>query len=71
MLLHWRRATPEQKLERMFGMARLVNELARSELRLRFPQATERELTLRLASRVYDRDTMMRAFGWDPDIQGG
>jgi len=70
MILHWRRATPEQKLERMFGMARLVNDLARSELRQRFPQASERDVTLRLASRVHDRETMIRVFGWDPDVQG-
>ena len=33
MLERWRTATPDEKLDRMFGMAALVNELARSDLR--------------------------------------
>ena len=67
---HWRRASPDQKLDRMFGMARLVNELARAEIRQRHPEATDREVELRLASRALDRETMIRAFGWDPAVHG-
>jgi hypothetical protein len=48
----------------------MINELARAELKQRYPDATPREIDLRLASRVLDRDTMIRAFGWDPDKQG-
>jgi hypothetical protein len=70
MLEHWRRATPDQKLARMFGMAHSVNELARAELRMRYPSATDREIDLRLRSRTLDRETMIRAFGWDPDEHG-
>jgi len=70
MIEHWRRATPDQKLDRMFGMAALVNELARSEIRQRYPDATAREIDLRLASRTLDRETMIRAFGWDPAVRG-
>jgi hypothetical protein len=70
MLEHWRRATPEQKLARMFGMGHMVNELARAELRSRYPDATDREIDLRLRSRTLDRLTMIRAFGWDPDVHG-
>ncbi len=70
MLEMWRRATPDQKLARMFGMGHMINELARSETRGRYPTATPREIELRLASRTLDRQTMMNAFGWDPDIHG-
>jgi HEPN domain-containing protein len=66
----WRAATPSQKLEKVFGIGRMINELARAELKQRYPDATPREIDLRLASRVLDRDTMIRAFGWDPDEQG-
>lgn len=55
----WRRATPEQKLEKMFAIGRLVDELARAELKQRYPWATRRDLDLRLASRLLDRDTMI------------
>lgn len=70
MLDHWRTATPSEKAARMFGMAAMVNELARAELRLRYPEATPREIDLRLRSRTLDRDTMIRVFGWDPDLHG-
>jgi hypothetical protein len=70
MLEIWRRATPDQKLARMFGMGRMINELARAETRRRYPAATAREIELRLASRTLDRETMIKAFDWDPDIHG-
>ena len=54
----------------MFGMGHMINELARAETRRRDPAATPREIELRLASRTLDRDTMINAFGWDPDIHG-
>lgn len=70
MLELWRRATPEQKLARMFGMGQMINELARAEVRRRYPTASAREVDLRLASRTFDRQTMLDAFGWDPDVHG-
>jgi hypothetical protein len=70
MLGLWRRATPDQKLARMFGMGRMINELARAETRRRYPTATPREIDLRLASRTIDRETMIKAFDWDPDVRG-
>jgi hypothetical protein len=70
MIEIWRRATPDQKLARMFGMGHMVNELARAETRRRYPDAAPREIELRLASRTLDRETMIKAFGWDPDING-
>jgi hypothetical protein len=66
----WRRATPEQKLARMFGMAQMINELARAEVRQRYPTASPREIDLRITSRTFDRETMIKAFGWDPEIRG-
>ena len=66
----WRRATPAQKLRKVFSIGKMVNDLARAELRRRYPAATPRELELRLASRNLDRETMIRAFHWDPDLQG-
>jgi hypothetical protein len=62
----WRGATPAQKLRKMCSIGRLIDDLARAELRQRFPWATDRDLDLRLAGRVLDRETMIAAFGWDP-----
>jgi hypothetical protein len=66
----WRRASPAQRLRKVLGIGRMVNELVRGELRGRFPGATPREIELRLASRNLDRETMIRAFHWDPELQG-
>jgi len=70
MIAHWRRITPAQKLARVLTLGRTVNELTRSYLRQQYPEATPREIELRLASRNLDRETMIKAFGWDPDIRG-
>jgi hypothetical protein len=66
----WRRATPAQKIRKILGIGKMVNDLVRGELRGRYPDATAREIELRLAARNLDRETMMRAFNWDPELQG-
>ncbi|HWO20950.1 MAG TPA: hypothetical protein VNO30_19420 [Kofleriaceae bacterium] len=70
MIELWRKATPEQKLQKVLSIGRMLNEFVLADLRQRYPEATERELQLRLAARSYDRDLMMKAFGWDPDVHG-
>jgi hypothetical protein len=66
----WRRATPAQKLRKVLGIGKMVNDLVRGELRRCYPDATPREIELRLASRNLDRETMIRAFHWDPELHG-
>jgi hypothetical protein len=70
MFALWRRATPGQKLRKVFGIGKMINDLVRGELRGRYPGATPREIELRLASRNLDRETMIRAFNWDPELHG-
>jgi hypothetical protein len=70
MLEHWRRATPAEKLERVLSLGRSVNELTRAWLRKEYPAATPREIELRLAARNLDRELMIKAFGWDPEVHG-
>jgi hypothetical protein len=53
------------------GVFELVEELAAARIKARYgPDLSERELRLRLAALWIDRETMVRAFGWDPEIQG-
>ena len=66
----WRKATPAQKLAKLLSIGRSINELVRAVLRRQYPNATPREIELRLASRNLDRKTMIEVFGWDPDIHG-
>jgi HEPN domain-containing protein len=70
MIEIWRRATYEQKLQKVLTIGRSVNELVRAYLRTQYPDATPREIELRLAARNLDRETMIKAFGWDPDVRG-
>jgi hypothetical protein len=70
MFALWRQATPGQKLRKVFGIGKMINALVRGELRKRYPDATAREIELRLAARNLDRETMIRAFNWDPELHG-
>jgi hypothetical protein len=70
MIELWQRATYEQKLQKVLSIGRSINELVRSYLRTQYPDATSREIELRLAARNLDRETMIKVFGWDPDIHG-
>ena len=67
----YRRMSPQQKLARVFSLNRTLECLASARIKAWYgPQLSERELRLRLAALRLDRDTMVRVFGWDPDIEG-
>ena len=70
MIELWRKAPPEQKLQRVLDLGRSINELIRVRLRTQYPEATPREIELRLAARNLDRATMIKVFGWDPEVHG-
>lgn len=66
----WRRMSSAERLRRIGDLGKLVEAVAGADIRRRYPQATEREVRLRLAARQYDRDLMIQAFGWDPEVEG-
>jgi ribosomal 50S subunit-associated protein YjgA (DUF615 family) len=66
----YRRMSGVQKLERVRQLTLAVQELALADIKRRHPDADERELALRLASRWLDPELMVRAFGWDPRKAG-
>jgi hypothetical protein len=67
----YRRMSPGQRLMMAMDMNRAVQQMAAARIRAQYgPGLSERELRLRLASLWIDRDTMMRAFGWDPAAEG-
>jgi hypothetical protein len=59
----YRRMTPAQKLRRVVELGRSVEAFARARLREELPDASEREITLRVAALRFDRATMERVFG--------
>ena len=66
----YRRMSVADKMARVSAMSRAVQELGLCDVRRAHPNAGERELALRLASRRLDAATMRRAFNWDPDVMG-
>ncbi len=66
----YRKMSPQQKLARVVMMTRSAQQMALARLRSTYPDADERELTLRLGALWLDRETMIRVFGWDPQTKG-
>ena len=62
-----RKMTGPEKIAAVFQMNEMLWELAESSVRQQYPQACDREVFLRTASRFHDRETMKRVYGWDPD----
>ena len=66
----WRRMQPWEKLRIVAELMRATDELAVAGIRERHPNATPREIQLRLGALRIDRESMIRAFGWDPEQKG-
>jgi len=62
--------SPAEKLQRVAELNAAVLELAAAGIRRRHGAVADRELRLRLAALWLDRETMVRAFGWDPREHG-
>jgi hypothetical protein len=71
LLERFRHMEPREKLRRISDLNQAVEEMAAARIRAQYgPDLSERELRLRLAALRLDRSTMIRLFGWDPEIEG-
>lgn len=71
VLIEIARATPVwRKFEQIAETTETCRAFAMAGLRNRYPEATEEELHRRLAALVLDRQTVIRVYGWDPQIEG-
>jgi HEPN domain-containing protein len=61
-----RRLTPQQRLEKVMELNRAVEELAIAGIRHRYPDASDREVFLRLAVRKLGEDLARKAY---PDVE--
>lgn len=59
---------PGERVTRMFEMIEFQNAMLESSIRDAHPEADDREVFLRAASRRLGRDIMIKAYGWDPDL---
>jgi hypothetical protein len=63
-----RKMTPGERVAHIFEMAEFMEGLQRSSVRSMYPEADEREVFLRVAARRLDRETMIKVYGWDPEL---
>jgi CHASE2 domain-containing sensor protein len=66
----YRRMSPAEKLERVFELNHALEQLQRARITADYGDIPEREMRLRLASLRLGRETMVKAFGWDPEEMG-
>ncbi|HEU0299921.1 MAG TPA: hypothetical protein VFR37_10710 [Longimicrobium sp.] len=64
------RMTIDEKLERVFSLNRMLEQLQRARIKADYGEMPEREMQLRLASLRLGRELMIKAFGWDPAEKG-
>jgi hypothetical protein len=65
-----RESPPWRKAAMVNSLTIACQELAVAGIRLRHPNASEREIRMRLAALWIDREVMVRVFGWDPQFKG-
>jgi hypothetical protein len=53
-----------------FALTDALRELTLADLRHRFPDADEEEIRRRFIARVLPRETVIRAYGFDPKVEG-
>lgn len=71
VLIEIARTTPVWKKFRQVGaLNRMCRAFAMAGIRQRYPGAPEEEVRRRLAAVLFDRETVMKVFGWDPDVEG-
>jgi len=63
-----RRMTTAERVARVFELTAFQESLQQASVRRMYPDADEREVFLRVAARRLDRETMIRVYGWDPDL---
>lgn len=64
------RMTAQEKWQRMTELCQFAEMMAMADVRERYPNASERECFLRVASRRLSADIMRKVYGWDPDKEG-
>ncbi len=66
----YRNMTPPQKIRQVAELNRTVQQFALARIRKEHGEIPEREQQLRLAALWLGRETMVRVFGWDPQVHG-
>jgi hypothetical protein len=65
-----RRLTPSQRLAMAFELTEAGRKLILADLHHRFPTADKAEIKRRFIARVLPREVVLRAYGFDPRMEG-
>jgi hypothetical protein len=65
-----RQKAPGERLASTLTLSDLALKMAEAGVRKMYPEAPDREVFLRVASRHLPRELMIRAYRWDPEIDG-
>lgn len=65
-----REMSPAQRFAVLESLVRMADQLSRAGIRLRYPDADEREIGLRAAALRLDAEAMRAVYGWDPEREG-
>jgi hypothetical protein len=63
----WRQLSPSEKLAAFFDLQDTAIALAEAGIRMRYPQASSKEVFLRRIARTLDATTMEQVYGWRPE----
>jgi hypothetical protein len=66
-LARQRTMTPAEKIQAVFEQNEMLRSMAEARERQLHPQASDREIFLRVIAHRLDRETMLRVYGWYPD----
>jgi len=64
-----RKMSPSAKTAGIFQMLEMMWRTTEAHERQMHPEASDREIFLRVAAHRLDRQTMIRVYGWDPSCQ--
>ncbi|MEN3002214.1 MAG: hypothetical protein ABDI19_10305 [Armatimonadota bacterium] len=70
LIQRYRQMTPTEKLRMVAQMAEAIRQLQLAEIRLRYPDADERECFLRMASRGAPPALLKKFLNWDVEERG-
>jgi hypothetical protein len=71
VLERYRQMTPQEKIAILQGLNWTAMQMALAGIRMRHgSDLPEREQQIRLAALWLDRETMIKVYGWDPEVEG-
>jgi hypothetical protein len=71
VLERYRQMRPQEKIAILQGLNRTAMQMALAGIQMRHgTDLPEREQQIRLAALWLDRETMIKVYGWDPEVEG-